>query len=90
METGAIVEICNAHGVPLLSLRAISDTPREPLPGPPNILFDIERQRTDLKKLFSHIITGPTTIIRLLQFFRQVREARAALTAALVELLKEI
>lgn len=87
METGAIVEICNAHGVPLLSLRAISDSPKQPLPAPPNILFDIEHQRTDLRKLFGHIITGPTSTIRLLQFFRQIREARAVLTDALVELI---
>ncbi|HEV2966195.1 MAG TPA: hypothetical protein VGW97_04710 [Chthoniobacterales bacterium] len=88
METGAIVGICNAHGVPLLSLRALSDTPKEPLPAPPNVLFDIERQRTDPRKLFGHIIAGPTAIIRLLQFSRQIREARAVLTDALVELIR--
>ena len=27
METGTIVAVCNVHGVPLLSLRGISDTP---------------------------------------------------------------
>jgi nucleoside phosphorylase len=90
METGTIVGICNAHGVPLLSLRAISDTPKEPLPAPPNVLFDIERQRTDPRKLFGHIIAGPTAIIRLLQFSRQIREARAVLTDALVELTRAL
>jgi adenosylhomocysteine nucleosidase len=88
METGAIVGVCNAHSVPLLSLRAISDSPKEPFPAPPWVLFDIERQRTDLRKLFGHIITGPTAIIRLLQFFRQIREARAVLTDAMVELVR--
>jgi adenosylhomocysteine nucleosidase len=88
METGAIVAVCNAHGIPLLSLRAISDSPKEPFPAPPWVLFDIERQRTDLRKLFGHIITGPTAIIRLLQFFRQIREARAVLTDAMVELVR--
>jgi adenosylhomocysteine nucleosidase len=90
METGAIVGVCNAHNVPLLSLRAISDTPKEPFPAPPNVLFDIERQRTDLRKLFDHIITGPTAIIRLLQFLRQIREAGAVLTDALVELTRAL
>jgi adenosylhomocysteine nucleosidase len=90
METDAIVGICNAHGVPLLSLRAISDTPKEPLPAPPNILFDIERQRTDPRKLFGHIIAGPSAIIRLLQFFRQIRETRTVLTDALVALVRQL
>src|SRR5437588_4678861 len=36
METGAIASVCNAHRVPLLSLRAISDTVQQPFPMPPS------------------------------------------------------
>src|SRR6266498_1446085 len=35
METEFIARVCAEHGVPLLSLRVITDTPREPLPAPP-------------------------------------------------------
>lgn len=90
METRAIFDICRVHGVPLLSLRAVSDSPSEPFPAPMSILFDIEKQKTDLRKLFGYIVTGPTRIARLLTFFRQIREARARLTDALVALIREL
>ena len=90
METGAIAAVCTAHGLPLLSLRVISDTPSEPFPAPMSILFDLETQRTDMRKLFGYIIAGPTRIIRLLHFFRQTRQARALLTKAIVALIREL
>lgn len=89
METGAIVDIGRAHGVPLLSLRAISDSPKEPFPAPMSILFDIEKQKTDLRKLFGYIVTSPSRIVRMLTFFRQISDARAQLTEALVSLIRE-
>ena len=90
METGAIANVCNAHGVPLLSLRAISDSPAEPFPAPMSILFDVKTQATDLRKLFGYIITGPTRIVRLLHFFQQIRHARKVLAEALVSLIRQI
>src|SRR5215813_12305359 len=45
METEFISRACKAHGVPLLSLRIITDTPTQPFPAPPNVLFDVQRQR---------------------------------------------
>src|SRR6266849_772590 len=43
METEFIARACAEHGIPLLSLRVISDTTSEPFPAPSRILFDIER-----------------------------------------------
>jgi adenosylhomocysteine nucleosidase len=90
METGAIANVCKVHGVQILSLRVISDSPTEPFPAPTSILFDIEKQKTDLRKLFGHIVAGPTRLIHLLHFFAQIREARKILTEAIVALVKEI
>lgn len=87
METGSISEICKAHGVPLLSLRVISDTPSEPLPAPAEILFDIDRQRTDLRKLFGHFIVQPSALIRFIGFIQRIQEVRGKLTDALVTLI---
>jgi adenosylhomocysteine nucleosidase len=90
METGAIAAVCNAHGVPLLSLRVISDSPTEPFPAPMSILFDMERQKADLRKLFAYIVAGPTRLIRLLHFFQQIRHARKVLAEALVSLVSQV
>jgi len=90
METGAIVAVCNAHRVPLLSLRAVSDTPQSPLPAPPSVLFDIERQRTNYARLFSYLLREPASILRLLRFAREIARVRTTLTDAIVALAKGI
>ena len=90
MESGAIANVCNAHGVPLLSLRVISDSPSEPFPAPMSILFDVEKQKTDLGKLFGHIVAYPPRLIHLMHFFTRVREARRTLADAIVALVTEI
>jgi adenosylhomocysteine nucleosidase len=86
METGAIVGVCSAHGVPVLSLRAISDTPRDPLPAPPDLLFDIERQRTNYGRLFAYILREPASVLRLLRFGQSIARVRKVLTDAIIEL----
>ena len=88
METGAIVAACKAHGVPLLSLRAISDTARDPFPVPPSLLFDIKRQRTDWLGLISYLLGSPIAIWRLSQFSRQIKRFRATFTDAIVDLVR--
>ena len=58
METQFIARTCAARGIPLLSLRVISDTPRDLFPSFGQMcLFDIERQRTphaEAGKIFSY------------------------------------
>jgi nucleoside phosphorylase len=90
METSDIVEICTAHGVPLLSLRAISDSPTEPFPAPPSVLFDIERQRPNYPRLILYLFRHPSSIPSLLRFARRIARVRAVLTDAIVALIKEI
>ena len=88
METEMIAVECKARGVPLLSLRVISDTPRHPLPTAPDVLFNIARQRTDFAKLYFHLLRNPAAIPRFLRFARQIRDARRSLTDGLIALLQ--
>ena len=88
METGAIANVCRVHGVPLLSLRVISDTPSQPFPAPPTVLFDIERQRTDYRRLISYLFGHPAAIPRMLRFSRQVARLRETLTAPIIGLVR--
>jgi adenosylhomocysteine nucleosidase len=89
METEVIAAACKERDIPLLALRAISDTPDEPLPAPPHVLFDIERQRTPFVRLAAHSIRHPTVLPRLKRFSENVALARAELTSALRSLLRE-
>jgi nucleoside phosphorylase len=88
METEFIARACAEHGVSLLSLRVISDTPSEPFPSPSKILFDIERQRTDAMKLSLHLLRHPTALPRLILFARRIARARETLANAIVSTLQ--
>jgi nucleoside phosphorylase len=90
METEFIARACAAHAIPLLSLRVITDAPREPFPAPAHILFDIAKQRTDLPKLATFFLTHPNRISRLIQFARRIANARKILATALVEIVPRI
>jgi len=90
METEFIARACAEHGIPLLSLRVISDAPSEPFPGPSKILFDVERQRTNVMKLSLHLLRHPTAIPRLVMFVRRIAHARRTLANALVEVVRNL
>jgi len=88
METETIAELCAAHDLPMLSLRAISDTADEPFPAPANVLFDLAKQETNFARLGSYLITHPAAFGRLNAFRQRIGIARKALTAALDKILR--
>jgi nucleoside phosphorylase len=90
METEFIARACAEHGISLLSLRVITDTPRKPFPAPAQVLFDIARQRTRLAKLAAFLVTHPNRLPSLIQFARRIRRARRTLTTALLEVIRNI
>jgi nucleoside phosphorylase len=87
METEFIARACAAHGIPLLSLRVITDTPLESFPAPPDVLFDIEQQRTHMAALIMFFLAHPKRIPRLIAFARRIARARKTLADALVEVI---
>lgn len=89
MESEVIATACSGRGIGMISLRVITDTPRDPLPAPPAVLFDIERQRTSFVRLLGYCAAHPKTIPRLMRFSRNINMARAELTSALLTLLRE-
>lgn len=90
METEFIARACAEHGVPLLSLRVISDTPTEPLPAPPRVLFDVELQRAHVRELAMFLLAHPQRVPRLIQFARRIAHARKILGDALVSFVRNI
>lgn len=84
METEFIARACAEHGVPLLSLRVISDTPCQRFPAPAHVLFNIERQRTSVVRLVLYLLRHPTRLPGLIRFMSQITRSRESLTKALV------
>jgi len=90
METEFIARACAEHGIPLLSLRVISDTPSAPFPAPANVLFSMDHQRTDLTKLTLHFLKHPGAIPRLIAFARKIAQAREILANAVLGVVRSI
>jgi hypothetical protein len=90
METEFIARACAEHGIPLLSLRVITDTPTQPFPAPPSVLFDIQHQRTHIGVLAKFLLAHPRRLPRLIQFARRIALARSILAKALVALINKM
>lgn len=88
METEFIAEACADQQLPMLSLRAISDTPSEPFPAPAHVLFDLEKQQTDFTRLALYLVRNPSAFARLNAFRKRVAMARNALTRTLDAILR--
>jgi len=88
METEFIADLCAKHELPMLSLRAISDTPAEPFPAPAHVLFDVAKQKTDVLRLGSYLMMHPGAFSRLNAFRERVAVARRALADLLSQILR--
>ncbi len=90
METAAIAQACREASLPMISLRAISDTPAAPMPAPPQVLFDLDAQRTDYARLALHVAKHPSSALRLIAFARRIAMVRERLATALVTLTRAL
>jgi adenosylhomocysteine nucleosidase len=90
METEFIAQACAAHGIPMLSLRVITDTPQQPFPAPPEVLFDVQEQRTRIWPFAKFFLGRPNRVPALVQFAKRIAHARMILTNALVEVVRTI
>jgi nucleoside phosphorylase len=88
METEFIARACATHAVPLLSLRVITDTPLESFPAPPDVLFDIEKQQTNVTALATFFLAHPNRVLRLVQFAKRISRARKSLSNALIQVVR--
>jgi nucleoside phosphorylase len=90
METEFIARACAANSIPLLALRVITDTPTQPFPAPPRVLFDIQRQRTNIAVLARFLLAHPRRTPKLVQFVRRIACAKKTLAKALVEIVRQL
>ena len=90
METATIGRLCADFAVPMLALRVISDSPAAPFPAPPELLFDVETQRTKLTSLFGHLARNPKAVAQLADFSKRITLVKTKLADALCTLLREL
>ena len=87
METAAIQRLCAPRGIPMLSVRAISDAATQDLPVPASVWFDTARQRPRPVRLVLYLAAHPGRIAPFARFVGGVNLARRRLTAFLLAAL---
>lgn len=86
METAVIFEQCSRRGIPMLSLRGISDSAGDELPVSFAIWFDATKQKPRVGALLWELATHPAKIPAFARFVRGISFTRARLTEALAML----
>lgn len=88
METDALAGICGPAGVPLIAVRAVSDTADEALPVPFGVWFDVARQRVRPLALLGFLLRRPSNIMPFARFVSRLPRVAAALAKAIEEKLR--
>ena len=89
METASIAAACARAGVPLLAVRAISDTALEPLPVPFDEWFDLAAQRPRPLALLRFLARHPAQISPFVCFVRSLTPARQAFTRFIIRFISD-
>jgi len=90
METGIISEFCARRGIPMLSIRGISDGAGDDLPVSFSIWFDPSTQKPRVAALLWELALHPLKILAFAKFVRGISFTRLRLTDALAELIEKI
>jgi adenosylhomocysteine nucleosidase len=90
METGWIAAACARAGVPMLSVRVISDAAEQGFPAPAEVLFNSARQRPRYVALPLWLLGHPARIPAFVRFVRGLGPARENLARALEHLLTHL
>jgi len=87
METASVAHACARARVPLLAVRAISDTALEPLPVPFADWFDVAAQRPRPLALIRYLAHHPAQISPFARFVHGLTPARRAFTRFITEFI---
>jgi adenosylhomocysteine nucleosidase len=82
METATLADACASAGVPLVSVRAVSDSAEQFLPVPFGAWFDMQRQRARPFSLVLHLLRHPSHIAPFARFISRLPRVAQALAAA--------
>ena len=83
METATLAEACATANVPLISVRAVSDSADQFLPVPFDAWFDTQRQRARPFALVLHLLRHPSHIAPFVRFLSKLPRVAEALATAI-------
>ena len=89
METAGIAQLAKEKGIPLLSIRAISDGPRAPIPFNLDEMMD-EDANLRVDRLLKALVRHPKIVLKLRQMRQNIRIAADNAAVALVAVLDQL
>ena len=90
LETAHLALVCAARGLPMLSIRCISDPVEDDLPIPADVLLNPRTGRPDSLALFRYLIGHPSSAASFNQLLKNSRVAQDQLAKGLEEILGQL
>jgi adenosylhomocysteine nucleosidase len=88
METVGIAQVAAERGIPLLSLRAISDGPRAPIPFNLDAVMD-EEYNLRMREIIKAVLSHPQMLLQFRRMGRNTRKAAENAAMALIAALSQ-
>lgn len=89
METATVAAACGDAGVPLVAVRAVSDSADDSLPVPFDVWFDAARQRARPLALIGFLLRNPSRAAPFARFVLRLPRVAAALARTIERVLSE-
>lgn len=90
MESSALADLCKQRGIPMVSLRVISDNATDPVPVPFSVCIDPKTGVARPIPIALHLLLHPWRIRAFLQFAKTATRSRSILAEAIAQLLPVI
>jgi adenosylhomocysteine nucleosidase len=90
LETAHLARVCAERGLPMLSVRCISDAMEDDLPVPANVLLNPKTGRPDPLALFRYLISHPSSVAGFNKLVKSSKVAQVQLAKGLEEILPQL
>ncbi|MFZ4780054.1 MAG: hypothetical protein ACOYM3_32260 [Terrimicrobiaceae bacterium] len=90
LESAHIFRICSEAGIPMLSVRTISDVLDQDMPVPGSVLINPETGKSDPAAIFRHLFRHPGKATQFAQLVSGARVAQQSLAKALGGIIPQI
>lgn len=87
LESAHLYDLCRSAGIPMMSVRSISDTLEQEMPLPGSILIDAHTGRPDPAQIFRFLFRNPSKAPQFAKLVNSARSAQHSLALALNEIL---
>jgi len=90
LESSHLQKVCHRSGVPMISIRAISDALDRDIPIPAGVLIDPESGRANPKAIFNYLFRNPSKAQDFARLLRDAKMAQQSLASGIQQILPSI